>query len=171
MGNFTLECWWLVFITQWDLAMETKSPPPQFNLTVFNHVTQITANARFCQDLLALIRGDKEFEHEFSDFADDLALVMGGEAMTNHEQNEYQIVKFGGLRNFFFMPDFAKVFSEFILEKAGIICKNDPDLSVNLFVAFGRKLKNAADNDYNALENGPKNKGPVREIIVRRVTR
>ena len=149
-----------------------RTVPPQFNLTVFNHIAQITANNKFCIDLLNLIAGDEEFSHEFADFTDDLSYILSGNEIVAHEQNEYQICKYQGLRNFFFAPDFAKVMAEFILEKAGMICDKDKSLNVNLFVALGRKLLKASENNFEALEAAPRrNKGPVREIIVRRVVR
>jgi hypothetical protein len=149
-----------------------RIPNPQFNLTLFNHITQITANSKFCLDLVDLIKSDNEFLDEFGDFVDDMIAVQAGTDMAIHDEGDYQICRFKGVRNIFLSPEFAKPFAEYILEKSGNICKMNPGLNMNTFVAFGKKLRCAADNDYESLEKAPpRNRGPIREIVVRRTVR
>ena len=107
-----------------------RIPNPQFNLTLFNHITQITVNSKFCLDLIELIRSDSEFLEEFGDFVDDMVAVQAGTDMAIHDEGDYQISRFKGVRNIFLSPEFAKPLAEYILEKSGNICKMKPGLGI-----------------------------------------
>jgi hypothetical protein len=143
-----------------------KVSKPQFNVTVFNRVVCITANRRFVQELLGFIKTCNSFCSDYSDFCDDLTQLMADEEDSTFHGGDYSVTRFKHVYSVSMETEAALDMSRRILEDASYCCERNKDVSLPTFVAFGRKLKDAGEGNFQGLQ--PNSRGPIREIIVRR---
>jgi len=143
-----------------------KVAKPQFNVTVFNRVVFVTANKKFVQELLAFIQTCNSFCTDWSDFCDDMTQLIAESDDSTYHGGDYSVHRFRHVYTISLENEAAEDMSRRILEDASYCCGKNKDISLPTFVAFGRKLKDAAEGNYQNL--APSNRGPIREIIVRR---
>jgi len=146
-----------------------KGPKPQFNVTLFNYITSVTINKKMAGDLLIFIKSSPAFFEDFGDLYDDLAAALNEPAdhcMMHNDTGDYQVSKYRNVITIHLEADCARVLGEFLLTDAKMCCDAQPFLNLGSFVAFGRRLRDAAMGNYTTPANP--NKGPVREIVIRR---
>lgn len=144
-----------------------KGPKPQFNVTLFNYITSVTINKKMAGDLLMFIKSSPAFFEDYGDFYEDLYAVLNDEAeLIASENGDYQISRYKNTITIHLEADCARVLGEFLLTDAKMCCDAQPFLNLGSFVAFGRRLRDAAMGNYTTPANP--NKGPVREIVIRR---
>jgi hypothetical protein len=144
-----------------------KGPKPQFNVTLFNYITSVTINKKMAGDLLIFIKSSPAFFEDYGDFYEDLHAVLNDEMeLIASENGDYQISRYKNTITIHLEADCARVLGEFLLTDAKMCCDAQPFLNLGSFVAFGRRLRDAAMGNYTTPANP--NKGPVREIVIRR---
>lgn len=145
----------------------SKGPKPQFNVTLFNYITCITINKKMAGDFLVFIKSSPSFFEDFSDFYDDLSVVLNEQRdLIVSEKDDYQISKYRNVITINMESECAVTMAEFILNEAKMCCDSVQFLSLGSFVAFGRRLRDAGHCNINATLNP--NRGPVREIVIRK---
>jgi hypothetical protein len=142
-----------------------SGPKPQFNCVYFGRKIHVQTNEKFCNELIRFINANEELLAEWSWLAVDIRESLNGEPVILNGTKPV-IVKVGSTIEFFLELDEAANLAADVLDFAGMVSQQISDFPLNSFVAFGRRLKSAADGDFTK----PINKGrqSVREIIVER---
>jgi hypothetical protein len=151
-----------------------KIQKPQFNVSLFNRNITLSMNRKFMQQFRIFLSGAEYFREEYGDLIDSLAnLLQDGDtaAIEVGEGEEFIISSFKGLYNLNCASEFASALSQSLLDLAGTICATNPELNLNAFVAFGRKLESAASGNFEALQPKKMFNPPVREIVIQRIIR
>ena len=140
---------------------------PQFNVVLFQRTVQLTINKKMTHDLISFIRASNQFLLDYGDMVDDMVNVLNGNTeISGSPEGDYQINRYKDVITITMECECASVMADFILQDATHCCKVESNLSISSFVALGRKLKDAGEGNYTNLTNP--NRGPIREIIIRR---
>jgi hypothetical protein len=141
-----------------------KLQKPQFNVTTFGRSVFITANRKFVQDLTQFILAEQSMVEDYSDLLDDLTNSLS-DNYTGADCEDYSCTRFKDVTVLALSQETADDLSRRILEDAGNCCTKNKSLALPSFVAFGKKLRDAAHGHIMPLQASQR---PVREVIIRR---
>ncbi len=140
---------------------------PQFNVILFQRTIQLTINKKMAHDLISFIRASDQFMLDYGDMVDDLVEILSGNTeLAGSPDGDYQVNRYRDVITITMECECASAMAEFILQDASHCCKVESSLNLASFVALGRKLRDAGEGNYTNLTNP--NRGPVREIVIRR---
>ena len=133
--------------------MDGRYNKPQFNVSLFNKQVHVIINQRFAELLKSYVDAlDEETKSEWVDFSDAISEATATKSYRSDNDNpEYVITEFNGVMTIAMENEMAEHLSRLILDRTTDVCKKNPEIEFNAFIAFGRRLETAARGDHESL--------------------